>query len=591
MSRGRDSLELASLASSSEATPRQSTSSSSPGPPSSRKLSLDDDPQTAPRPPTNGSYHHGRSFSVSSAFDFAAPVYPLTSTNGYTSLGGTASLDPTLSLQGQSLEKNKSLTYMNGLSLMIGLIIGSGIFSSPSQVNKNAGSPGASLIIWALAGILAWTGATSYAELGGAMPLNGGAQMYLTKIFGPMVGFLYSWSTVVVLKPGSAAIIAMIFGDYILRAFVGEDAGDLNPFISKGIALLGLTLVTLLNATSTKLATRSADLFMFFKFLALFGVFVIGIFVAITGFKLDGEASTDWKTKNWFEGTSDNLSNVAVALYAGLWAYDGWDNVNYVTGELIKPTRDLHRVVHTAMPTVIISYLLANIAYFLVLPLKVTFNSTTIATAVGADMLGGLGSLIMALMVSGSCFGSLNATTFTTSRLFYAAAKEGYLPKIIGTLGLSGTTSHKLGQTSRLQRATKDSNLFVTPIAALLLNFALTSVYVLIGTFSSLLTFYGVAGYFFYFLTVLGLLVLRVKEPHLERPYRCWITTPIIFCCVSLFLLSRSIVAAPWTSFSVVPFLAVGTVLYFWKVQQVEGQRQRDPGEVGWKFWRRWGRG
>lgn len=588
MSRGRDSLELASLASSSESPARASVSSSSAGPPSSRKLSFDDDdPLNNATRQANGLGHAGRSYSVSSAFDFAPNIFPLTATNGYTSLGAPSVLDPTLASEGQSLEKHKTLTYLNGMSLVIGLIIGSGIFSSPSQVNRNAGSPGASLVIWTIAGLLAWTGATSYAELGGAIPLNGGAQMYLTKIFGPFTGFLYSFFTVCVLKPGSTALIAMIFGDYVVRAFVGEEGEDTNPFINKGVAIGGLLLVTAMNATSTKLATRAADLFMFFKFLALLGVFVIGIFVAVTGFSWNGVASDDWKTKSWFEGTSTDLSNLAVALYAGLWAYDGWDNVNNVTGELVNPTRDLPRVIHTSMPVVIFCYLLANVSYFLALPLVVTFSSNTIATAVGSEVLGSLGSLLMVIMVSGSCFGSLNASTFTSSRLFYAAAKEGYMPRIFGTLGFGGDSNVRLD--NRLRRDNM-GGLFLTPVAALCLNFTLTSAYVVIGTFSTLLTFYGVAGYFFYFLTVLGLLVLRVKEPHLERPYRCWITTPIIFCCVSLFLLSRSIVAAPWTSLSVVPLVLLATALYHWKVKRKVNTRQKETDETGWRFWKRWGR-
>ena len=103
----------------------------------------------------------------------------------------------------------------------MGLIIGSGIFSSPAQVNINAGSYGASLVVWTVAGILAWTGAASYAELGGAIPLNGGAQIYLSKIFGEWAGFLFTWCAVFVLKPGSAAIIAIIGGEYVVRAAVG----------------------------------------------------------------------------------------------------------------------------------------------------------------------------------------------------------------------------------------------------------------------------------------------------------------------------------------------------------------------------------
>ena len=332
----RDSLELASLASSSHPSRRTSQDSSASGAPSSRRLSLDDeDPlfeatERERERGTDGRPRHNRAYSVSSAFDFAPNLFPLSSTaQGYTALGAPANpaLDPTSALHGGSLEKNKSLTYLNGLSLVIGLIIGSGIFSSPAQVNKNAGSPGAALIIWAVAGVLAWTGAASYAELGGAIPLNGGAQVYLSKIFGEWAGFLFTWCAVTVLKPGSAAIIAIIFGEYLVRAAIGAEAVDASAWLNKAIALAGLVVVTALNCVSTKLGTRSADVFMFLKFVALLGVFVIGIVVAVTGLSYRGDANTDWKKKGWFDGTSHNISNWAVALYAGLWAFDGWDNV------------------------------------------------------------------------------------------------------------------------------------------------------------------------------------------------------------------------------------------------------------------------
>lgn len=230
-------------------------------------------------------------------------------------------------MNGASLEKHKSLTYLNGLSLIIGLIIGSGIFSSPSQVNTNAGSPGASLIVWTVAGLLAWTGAASYAELGGAIPLNGGAQAYLSKIFGELAGFIFTWCAVFVLKPGSTAIICIIFGEYVVRAAIGAEAESVNGWIHKGVALAGLALVTIVNCISTKLGTRVGDIFMFLKFIALFGITIIGIIVAATGLSFHGTPSTDWKRIGWFEGTSHDPSNWAVAIYAGLWAFDGWDNV------------------------------------------------------------------------------------------------------------------------------------------------------------------------------------------------------------------------------------------------------------------------
>jgi amino acid transporter len=233
-------------------------------------------------------------------------------------------------LGGASLEKHKTLTYLNGLGLIVGLIIGSGIFSSPSQVNVNVGSPGASLIVWAIAGVLAWTGAASYAELGGAIPLNGGAQVYLSKIMGELSGFLFTWVAVLVLKPGSAAIIAIIMGEYLVRAFIGAEAEHINPWINKGVGLAGLFVVTFLNCVSTRLGTRINDALMFLKFIALLGVTVVGIVVALTGFSFSGQANMEWKDHQWFEGTTTDGSHWAVALYAGLWAYDGWDNVSHV---------------------------------------------------------------------------------------------------------------------------------------------------------------------------------------------------------------------------------------------------------------------
>jgi amino acid transporter len=586
---GRDSFELASLAEDSEADDLPSESSSRSGIASSRKLSLEnEDPLDSANPVSR---YVQRSYSISSAFDFTPALFPLSSTQGgYTPLGAPADISLSLDRAGaiETLEKNKTLTYLNGLSLIVGLIIGSGIFSSPSQVNSHAGSPGASLIVWTISGLLAWTGAASYAELGGAIPLNGGAQVYLSKIFGELAGFLFTWSAILVLKPGSAAIIAIIFGEYIVRAAIGAEVEDVNPWTNKAPALGALILVTLMNCISTRLAARVSDLFLFFKFIALLAVTVIGIIVAATGFSYKQPANTDWKTINWFEGTSTDVSNWAVALYAGLWAFDGWDNTNYVTGEFKNPSRDLPRVIHTAMPMVIAAYILANMAYFFVLPLAVIEKSNTVAVQFGSRVFGPIGALCLALIVGASCFGALNATTFTSGRLVYVAGREGYLPALFGNIGMSQTQDHpNLNRYQKKNFLTKifGSGLFATPINAMILNVLLTTLYIVVGEFNTLITFYGVAGYTFYFATVLGLIVLRIKEPNLERPYKTWITTPICFCCVSLFLVSRAVVARPWESVIVVAFVLSGVPVYLWRFRRKDGKSEGQGA-----FWRRWGR-
>ncbi|KAH6987728.1 amino acid permease-domain-containing protein [Ilyonectria sp. MPI-CAGE-AT-0026] len=596
----RDSLELASLASSSQLNEDAVTEvSSRPSISSSRRLSLElDDPLNSANP----AGRLGRSYSVSSAFDFSANLFPLSSTaggGGYAPIGApTSAARPNGGLGGGSLEKHKTLTYLNGLSLIVGLIIGSGIFSSPGQVSSKIGSPGASLIVWVIAGILAWTGAASYAELGGAIPLNGGAQVYLAKTFGELSGFLFTWVAMLVLKPGSAAIIAIIMGEYLVRAFIGPDAETVNPWITKAVALVGVTIVTFLNCVSTRVGTRVNDMLMFMKFVALIGVTVTGVVVAITGKTWKGKANDEWKTHDWFANTSTDMSAWALALYAGLWAYDGWDNTNYVVGEFRNPSRDLPRVIHTAMPLVILSYVLANVAYFLVLPMESMNGSNTVAVMFGSKVFGSAGSLILALIVSASCFGALNSSTFTSSRLAYAAGKEGYIPSVFGTLGVGNDEDHGLStqrQRSWLSKKMRrmfgdeDTGLFYTPVYALILNSVLTAAYCVVGEFSTLVTFYGVAGYTFYFITVLGLIVLRVREPELERPYKTWLTTPIIFCCVSLFLLSRAVFAQPLQTLTVVIFVVAGIPVYFWRIHgrdDVVTRRQPSGGKKWWQFWK-----
>jgi amino acid transporter len=249
------------------------------------------------------------------------------------------------------------------------------------------------------------------------------------------------------------------------------------------------------------------------------------------------------------------------------------------------------------MPLVILSYILANIAYFFVLPLKTINSTNTVAVMFGSKVFGPIGSLILALIVSASCFGALNATTFTSGRLVYVAGKEGYLPEIFGKIGFgnmeaphANTLRTRNWASKRMARmfGDEETGLFFTPVYAMVLNALLTALYILVGEFGTLVTFYGVAGYTFYFMTVLGLIILRVREPDLERPYRTWITTPIIFCCVSLFLLSRAVFAEPIQTLIVVAFVAAGVPVYYWRIWGRDKMSKREgSGGPGWKFWRR----
>lgn len=257
------------------------------------------------------------------------------------------------------------------------------------------------------------------------------------------------------------------------------------------------------------------------------------------------------------------------------------------------------------MPLVIVSYILANIAYFLVLPLETINDTNTVAVMFGSKVFGSAGAFVLALIVSASCFGALNSSQFTASRLVYVAGKEGYIPAIFGHIGFgdrpledSLSTQHtRSWLVKKLRRYCGDEEvgLFFTPMYALFLNCVLALAYCAVGEFGTLVTFYGVAGYTFYFVTVLGLIILRVREPNLERPYKTWIVTPIIFCCVSLFLLSRAVFAQPLQTLIVVGFVLAGIPVYFWRIRGRDrvaprkfGDLSRDDGDdkSWWQFWK-----
>lgn len=254
--------------------------------------------------------------------------------------------------------------------------------------------------------------------------------------------------------------------------------------------------------------------------------------------------------------------------------------MSYVIGEFKNPNRDLSRVIHTSMPIVVLLFVVANVSYFFVLPTSTIIATNTIGVQFGKKVLGPAGAIALAFVVSGSCFGSLNASMFTYGRLVYAAGREGYMPSVFGRLGfresvpedVSSRTARSKGYKLFLKVFGDDIGLGYTPIYAMMLNGVITTIYIIVGDFSQLVTFYGVAGYFFYFLTVLGLIVLRIREPNLERPYKTWITTPIIFCCVSLFLLSRTVIAQPMQTLIVFAFIILGVPVYFWRMTVRDGQ-------------------
>ncbi|WVR05402.1 hypothetical protein IAU60_002417 [Kwoniella sp. DSM 27419] len=509
----------------------------------------------SPSPPTRSPTQSLRALEVAQDGDNGSGPSFLSGkgrSNTLTSLGGFefehALLPLSSSLEGDEQARGgvertdeRHVGLLHGIALVVGAQVGSGIFSSPGVVVGEVGSVGASLLVWIMSGVLAWTGASSYAELGCAIPLSGGTQAYLAYAFGPMTSYLFTWTAVSLLKPGSEAMIALIFGEYVNRLLIHAISTSSDPIVPdwsiKLTAALAVLLVSILNLVSRTSGTDSTLVLTSIKIGSLIFVAVLGLISLIR----DGPGP-GLTPSGLFDNTKTDLSAYAIALYSGLWAFDGWDSCCYVAGEMRNTTRDLPRALHSSMAIVLTLFVTANISYFIVLSPAVVASSNTVALDYGKETIGKLGMVVFSTLVAISCFGALNGGFYTTARLIYAASREHFLPAVFSKL------HHR--------RRTPDNAIFLQAgIALLFIVFG--------GGFRVILNFFSVASWTFYLLTVLGLLVLRVKEPHLERPYRAWLITPITFCAVASFLLLMPIFAAPWEALAAFVFIGAGVPMYY----------------------------
>lgn len=254
----------------------------------------------------------------------------------------------------------KQLSTRHAFAVLVSLQIGSGIFASPAQVDSNVPSPGVALLVWALGGLLSWAGATSFAELGAALPINGGMQEYLRHVFGDTMAFLMAWIYIMGVKPSSMAIQSIVIADSIGSV---TSIGTLPEWLLKLIAALSLVFMVVLNSINTKTTMKLSESFTIFKITTVF-LIVIGGAIAVIAHTVDPNSSLsgakDWYSKDWFHtrltiidgrvvdwtsmSTWERYGHYSAAIYAGLWAYDGWDNVSLAVQHEIAVVDLLHHV-------------------------------------------------------------------------------------------------------------------------------------------------------------------------------------------------------------------------------------------------------
>jgi APA family basic amino acid/polyamine antiporter len=444
------------------------------------------------------------------------------------------------------------------MAVNVANMIGTGVFLKTRVMTCNVGSAKTVLVVWAAAGLLSLAGTFSYSEIAAMMPQAGGDYVYLRRAYGRLVGFLYGWMAFTVARAGSQAALAVglaIFMDVALGGALDRwhlESVALGVHLSLSgltiVALASIWTVALINCASVAAGGRMALVLTLAKVGLVLSV-GIGAFVFATGdwghFAQTGLAGTCEGVASSARG---GIAGFGAAMLGALWAYDGWQNVAGLAGEVTDPQRNLPRAFVGGTLVVAALYLFVNVAYFFALtPLEIANvpASSSVATQVLQRFLGPMAVSMTAVALMISSFGALHASVLANTRIPFAMARDG--------LFFRG-----------LARLSPRSNV---PVRAILAQAAWASVLALSGTYDTLTDSVIFGSWLFYGLVTASLFVFRKTMPDAPRPYRAfgYPVVPMIFLFVTAALLINTFVAAPREALQGAALLAAGLPFYwFW---------------------------
>jgi len=457
-----------------------------------------------------------------------------------------------LTVQAQAVELKRDLGLWSAAAIVVGTVIGSGIFLVPRTMIQRVGSPEMVFVVWVVGGLLSLAGALSYAELAAAMPEAGGEYVYLREAYGPVWGFLYSWTQMWVAKSGSIATLATGFF-YYLTNFLP----DLNRVL--------LVVPLPIGAHGAPLEIRYGQIFAMALILFLAGVNYFGVKVggevqvAVTVIKVALILFIIVVGLGWGHRPAEAASQAApiplsfagffAAMVAALWAYDGWNNVSMVASEIRQPQRNLPLALIWGTLAVAIIYLLANAAYFYVLSPADVAASNRVAAEMMRRVLGGAGANIVSVAAMISIFAALNGSILSGARVPYAAARDKLFFRSIARV-------HPR---------------FRTPGVSILALSAWAALLVLSGSYDQLFTYVIFASWLLYGMTTAAVIVLRRKRPDLIRPYSTlgYPVVPVLFVASALCLVISTLFDSPRESLLGLALILVGLPFYFhWRKQR-----------------------
>ncbi len=417
------------------------------------------------------------------------------------------------SIEGQG-RLNPALGLMTTITIVVGAVIGSGIFRTPGSMasdllSTGVGTEGLLIALWVGAGIITLLGAMSNAEVASMIPETGGQYVFFERMYGRFPAFLYGWSVFSVIQTGSIAAIAYVFAEYTVRLlgigltggglatvdFSIPLVGDIRPFFElseKLIAAGAIALLTIVNYLGVRFGGIVQNFFTFLKVVAL-------LLLGVLAFLLDPTSAPGTLPVSATAAVASLplLAGIAGALQGAFWTYDGWNNVTYIAGEVRNPQKVIPRALLIGLVTIIVVYLIVNLAYAHVLSFDEMAGSVLVASDV-ADRLFTDGGRWIALLVAVSTFGTVNGTILASARVYFSMARNGVFPGIAG----------------------KIHPRFRTPSGALTLQAVWSILLLFSGTFNTLIDMLLFVSWLFYAAGGIGLFVLRRSEPETPRPYR-----------------------------------------------------------------------
>jgi APA family basic amino acid/polyamine antiporter len=403
-----------------------------------------------------------------------------------------------------------TLALKDAVAMIVGIVVGAGIFRTPPPVAANVASELSVLLLWTAGGIISLIGALCYAELTATYPNTGGDYHYLTRAYGKPLSFLFVWSRVTVIQTGSVALLAFVFGDYASQLM---RLGEYSPSIYAALVVVALTA---LNVMGVQQGTRTQNVLTVLEVFSLLLVIFAGLVL------IESPAATVPSETPALQGSA---AGIGLAMVFILLTYGGWNEAAYISGEMNR-RRDVARALMLSIGIITGLYLLVNYAYLRGLGLAGVAGSEAVAADLMQRAAGERGALFVSLLVCISALTSANATVFTGARTNYALGRDFRLFKFLG-------------------RWHEPSN---TPTNSLLVQGAIALGLVLIGTlrrkgFETMVEYTAPVFWFFFFMVGLSVIVLRIKEPNIPRPFRAPLhpLLPVAFCASCLYMLQASI--------------------------------------------------